>query len=62
MTFHYEATIDDPGAYTRPWTIGFDLNWNPNGSWNTSAGEQPLAPAAAEAGPVGEIGTTSGFP
>ena len=31
MTLHYEATIDDPGAYTRPWTIAFDLSWNPNG-------------------------------
>src|SRR5205809_167135 len=26
-----KATIDDPGAYTRPWTIAFDLSWNPNG-------------------------------
>jgi hypothetical protein len=24
---HYEATMDDPGAYTRPWTIAFDLAW-----------------------------------
>ena len=31
ITLHYEATIDDPGAYTRPWTIAFDLSWNPNG-------------------------------
>ena len=31
MTLHYEATIDDPGAYTRPWTIGFNINWVPNG-------------------------------
>src|SRR5437868_174760 len=31
MTLHYQATIEDPGAYTRPWTIAFDLAWNPNG-------------------------------
>jgi hypothetical protein len=27
---HYEATIDDPGAYTRPWTIAFEIPWGPN--------------------------------
>jgi hypothetical protein len=27
---HYEVTIDDPGAYTRPWTIAFDLVWGPD--------------------------------
>jgi hypothetical protein len=26
-TLHYEATIDDPGAYTRPWTISWDIPW-----------------------------------
>ena len=31
MTLHYEATIDDPGAYTRPWTIDWDIAWIPNG-------------------------------
>jgi hypothetical protein len=31
MTLHYQATIEDPGAYTRPWTIAFDVNWVPNG-------------------------------
>jgi hypothetical protein len=31
MTLHYQATIEDPGAYTRPWTIAFDINWVPNG-------------------------------
>ena len=30
-TLHYEATIDDPGAYTEPWTIGFDILWEPEG-------------------------------
>jgi hypothetical protein len=23
----YELTIDDPGAYTRPWTSGINLRW-----------------------------------
>jgi hypothetical protein len=26
-TIRYEATIDDPGAYTAPWTGGFNLRW-----------------------------------
>jgi hypothetical protein len=26
-TMHYEATVDDPGAYTRPWTIAWDISW-----------------------------------
>ena len=26
-TLHYEATIDDPGAYPRPWTIAWDIPW-----------------------------------
>ncbi|HJZ77943.1 MAG TPA: hypothetical protein VKE51_39715 [Vicinamibacterales bacterium] len=30
-TLHYEATIDDPGAYTAPWTVGWDVRWSPNG-------------------------------
>jgi hypothetical protein len=30
-TLHYEATLDDPGAYTEPWTIAFDIMWEPNG-------------------------------
>ena len=27
-TLHYEATIDDPGAYTKPFTIAWNLQWN----------------------------------
>src|SRR5690606_23145992 len=26
-TLHYEVTVDDPGAYTRPWTASWDLKW-----------------------------------
>ncbi len=29
-TLKYEATIDDPGAYTAPWTGGWYINWQPN--------------------------------
>jgi hypothetical protein len=29
-TLKYQATIDDPGAYTRPWTTtDFTLRWRP---------------------------------
>jgi hypothetical protein len=27
QTMHYEATIDDPGAYTRPWSVSWDVPW-----------------------------------
>jgi hypothetical protein len=27
-TLHYEATIDDPGAYKAPWTIAWDIPWD----------------------------------
>jgi hypothetical protein len=30
-TLHYEATINDPGAYMKPWTVAWDINWNANG-------------------------------
>jgi hypothetical protein len=26
-TLKYEVTVDDPGAYTAPWTSGFSLRW-----------------------------------
>ncbi|HJT86810.1 MAG TPA: DUF6152 family protein [Bryobacteraceae bacterium] len=29
-TLKYEVTVDDPGAYTRPWTSGWTLEWVPN--------------------------------
>ena len=28
-TLHYEALVDDPGAYTRPFTVAWDIRWNP---------------------------------
>jgi hypothetical protein len=28
-TLKYEVTINDPGAYTKPWTGGFNLAWVP---------------------------------
>jgi hypothetical protein len=27
-TLKYEVTIDDPGAYTAPWTTGFSMQWS----------------------------------
>ena len=30
-TLHYEATLDDPGAYTKPFTVRWDIRWNPTG-------------------------------
>jgi len=28
-TLHYEATVDDPGAYTKPWTTSWNIKWTP---------------------------------
>ena len=28
-TLKYEVTIDDPGAYTRPWKASWELRWVP---------------------------------
>ena len=28
---HYEALIDDPGAYAQPWTVAWDMKWWPDG-------------------------------
>jgi hypothetical protein len=27
-TLHYEATITDPGAYSTPWTVAWDIPWS----------------------------------
>ena len=29
-TLKYEVTVNDPGAYTRPWTAGWSMQWIPN--------------------------------
>ena len=29
-TISYSATIEDPGIYTRPWTVSFPLTDNPD--------------------------------
>jgi len=29
-TLHYEALIDDPGAYTKPFTVAWDIPWRAN--------------------------------
>jgi hypothetical protein len=30
-TLHYEAVIDDPGAYSRPWTVAWNIPWKADG-------------------------------
>ncbi len=30
-TLHYEVTIDDPGAYTKPWTAAWNIAWRASG-------------------------------
>ena len=30
-TLHYEAMFDDPGAYTRPFNVAWDITWNDTG-------------------------------
>jgi hypothetical protein len=30
QTLHYEATIDDPGAYTKPFKMAWDIPWRAN--------------------------------
>jgi hypothetical protein len=34
-TLKYEVTVNDPGAYTRPWTGGWTLQWIPDRDLNT---------------------------
>jgi len=31
QTLHYEALIDDPGAYTKPFRVAWDIPWNARG-------------------------------
>ncbi len=30
-TLHYEASIDDPGAYSKPWSVQWNIPWNATG-------------------------------
>ena len=30
-TLHFEATIDDPGAYAKPWTVAWNVPWDGSG-------------------------------
>jgi hypothetical protein len=30
-TLHYEAVVDDPGAYTKPFKVAWDIPWNARG-------------------------------
>jgi len=32
-TLSYEATIDDPGAYTKPWTVRWTISATSKSSW-----------------------------
>ena len=32
-TLNYEATIDDPGAYTEPWSLHWTINQKTSSSW-----------------------------
>jgi hypothetical protein len=29
LILHYEATIDDPGAYSKPWTTSWSILFHP---------------------------------
>jgi hypothetical protein len=29
LTLKYEVTIDDPGAYSKPWTASNTVSWRP---------------------------------
>ena len=42
QTLHYEATVTDPGAYTRPFTVAWDIPWRRGrrAAWLHLPGEQ----------------------
>jgi hypothetical protein len=29
LVLHYQATIEDPGAYSKPWTTSWNISWEP---------------------------------
>jgi hypothetical protein len=33
VTLNYEATIDDPGAYTAPWSLKWTINATSKSQW-----------------------------
>jgi hypothetical protein len=35
----FEFTVDDPGAYTRPWSGGWHINWQSTNYDNSPGGE-----------------------
>jgi hypothetical protein len=39
----YEITVDDPGAYTKPWTSGFYMFWTPGESFQFVCQDDNLA-------------------
>jgi hypothetical protein len=43
-TLKYEITIDDPGAYTAPWTSGFYFRWGAGESFEFVCQENNKAP------------------
>jgi len=43
-TLHYQITIDDPGAYTAPWTSGIPFRWTPGESFEFVCQENNFAP------------------
>jgi len=43
-TLKYEITVDDPGAYTAPWSSGFYMRWAPGESFEFVCQENNQAP------------------
>jgi hypothetical protein len=39
----YEVTIDDPGAYTKPWSSGYYMTWTPGESFQFVCQDQNMA-------------------
>jgi hypothetical protein len=42
-TLKYEITIDDPAAYTQPWSSGFYMDWNTGDSFEFVCQDQNMA-------------------
>jgi len=39
----YDISIDDPGAYTRPWSTGFYMDWSPGETFQFVCQDENLA-------------------